>query len=243
MSVANSAFLLGCIYKSSGSQEKAKDALKDALQGRTQALGEDSAQVAEVLLRIGQVHMTYENEEKLASHCFGECVRIFELNNGPDSMLVAEALFHLGTALEKQGDDGKDIECYQESIRIYNNFYPSGHPAIAKCICRLGIIFENREDLFKASEYYKEAIEIYDTTLTLEPTAEELESYEMKKKYIDFAETLLKSSSLSDRSGEWRLALKLYRQVSVLQKIGWSLVLLYTVLNLICYLFSVSSYL
>merc|ERR1712150_10440 len=67
-------------------------------------------------------------------------------------------------------------------------------------------------DTASASDLYKEAIELYDSTLDKDLPGDELGRLEARDEYIDFASTLLKSASLADRSGEWRVALTLYRQ-------------------------------
>ena len=172
------------------------------------------SEIAENLSKLGHVHCE-RSEWDSAVDCFSDCLKIREAtrsNNTSSSILVADALFDLGTALNKALDTKRSMQFFTDALKEYRLHLDENHLKIAKCHSSIGEVYEKENELTQAINSLEKAAGIYEFNFgTVEPGEKDIKP---KKLSGDHAEVLFHLATAHDRLGEEMTALKLYRRVS-----------------------------
>ncbi|KAL7554545.1 hypothetical protein ACHAWF_018004, partial [Thalassiosira exigua] len=221
LSVANSNFYLGCISERKREYKSATAYLQDSLSGRREHLNEMDPEIAENLTRLGHVYFKLSDYDQAVT-AFSDCLKIREAIRGTDAVSqihVADALFDLGTALQKALDTTRSMQLFRDGLRVYERHLESPHDVkIARCHSCIGEIYEKTNELAKAVGALEVAIGIYEHHIGADPSEKQIRSSKNIDAYSGQAETLFRLATAKDRMGEEVTALKQYRKAMRLYK-------------------------
>jgi len=137
------------------SYEKSLEYLKEALQFRRAAVGDDDILVGEVLQMGGLVHLANGDTEK-AMMLLWDCLRICELNN--DKLKMAATWSLIGQAHASNEELDQAIAAYEEAVLLRKSV-PGNHVS-EEDILEIGKLYD---DLGR----HKNAIDSYETVLQM----------------------------------------------------------------------------
>jgi tetratricopeptide (TPR) repeat protein len=231
--VANENFLLGTICErkadnSSNSLEKAQseldaavEYLQDSLTARRERLDKEDPEIAVTLTRLGHVYYklsAYDN----AVDCFSESLKLREANRDNDpatQLLVADALFDLGTALNKALDTKRSLQLFTDALKEYQMLLDKNHLSIAKCLSCIGGVHEKENELSEAIKYLDRAGRIYEYNFGVgDPNANVIKSSNLDGDYAHQADTFYILGTAHDRMGNGSKSLQLYRRTLKIYK-------------------------
>jgi tetratricopeptide (TPR) repeat protein len=136
-----------------GDYDLAVQCLQDSLSGRQENLDEMDSEIAENLARLGHVYSKKSNFD-LAVTVFSDCLKIREATRGTDAaskIHVADALFDLGTALQKTSDTQRSMQLFTDALKEYQRHSDNPNDLkIAKCHSCIGEIYEKTNELMQA---------------------------------------------------------------------------------------------
>lgn len=221
LSVANSNFHLGCINEREGDYESAVQCLQDSLLGRQEHLDEMDPEIANTHERLAHVY-TKQSEWDLAVTAFSDCLKIREATRGTDTasqINVADALFDLGTVLQKTLDTPRSLQLFTDALKEYQHHLEDPNDVkVAKCHSCIGEIYEKTNELLKAVNTLEIAAGIYESLIGTDPSEKEIKASKKVDVYSGQAETLFRLATAKDRLGEEVTALKQYRRAMRLYK-------------------------
>lgn len=205
-----------------GDYETAVQCLQDSLVGRQKHLDEMDPEIADNLALLGHVY-SKQSEYDQAVTVFSDCLKIREATrDGTDtaSLLIADALFDLGTALQKVLDTQRSMQLFTDALKEYQRHLPDPNDVkIAQCNSCIGEIHEKTNDLPKAVSSLETAARIYESHIGPDPSEKEIKaSKSSTDMYSGQAETLFRLATAKDRLGEEAAALKQYRRAMRLYK-------------------------
>ena len=190
--------------------------LQDSLTGKREHLEKMDPEIAENLTRLGHVYCD-SSEWDNAVDCFSDCLKIREAirsTDTPSQILVADALFDLGTALNKALDTRRSMQLFTDALKEYLRLLEKHHLKVARCHSRIGEVYEKENELNKAIVSLEKAASIYEHNFGPgEPREKEVKALKFGGDYSGQAETLFHLATAHDRSGDEAAALKLYRRV------------------------------
>ena len=191
--------------------EKAMSTLKDSLNARKRALGEDHIDVAKVLTLIGKVHNAL-GEPDSAVLCFEEALEIATKVYGSDSEEAAEYLLDLAAALVAEDETEKAKACVDDALRTFKVKQINNHVGVAKCSSIKAMIYEKNGKLDAAREWYMNSVKILDSLLPDVASKEFLDDVDLHDDYLELASTLFKFANVDDMLGDEREAINLYHR-------------------------------
>lgn len=179
------------------------------------------SEIAVTLARLGHVY-SKQSEFDQAVTAFSDCLKIREAARGTDlasQIHVADALFDLGTALQKALDTQRSMQLFTDALKEYQRHLDDPNDAkIAKCHSCIGEIYEKTNELTEAVDALEIAKGIYESHVGADPTDKEIKASKKVEVYSGQAETLFRLATAKDRLGEEVIALKQYRKAMRLYK-------------------------
>ena len=191
--------------------EKAMSRLKDSLNARKRALGEEHIDVAKVLTLIGKVHNSL-GEPDSAVLCFEEALEIARKAFGSDSEEAAEYLLDLAAALVAEDETEKAKACVDDALRTFKMKQINNHVGVAKCSGIKAMVYEKNGNLDAAREWCMNSIKILDSLLPDVASKDFLDDVDLHDDYLELASTLLKFANVDDMIGDEREAINLYHR-------------------------------
>lgn len=231
--VAEDNLLLGMICEkiaaaNSNSQEEshndldcAVQYLQDALSAKRNLLEKNDPEICTILTRLGHAHYKLGEYDKSVD-CLSESLQICETNRDStpaSQLLVADALFDLGAALNKARDTKRALNLFTDALREYQVLLDKNHLNIAKCLGSIGEVHEKENELTEAISYLEEAASIYEQNFGGgEPNDKAIKSSNSKEDYAQQADILFVLATAYDRMGNETSSLKLYRNILKIYK-------------------------
>ena len=119
VAVADGLIVFGRIRRAEGKYTDVETVFERALLMKTNILGENHPDIAEIHLELAETARMYGNfqqAEKHASVCLGICSKHFPT----ESPIVGNAVFHHAQILRDSGNASAALQFYEESLAIYS---------------------------------------------------------------------------------------------------------------------------
>ncbi len=195
--------------------------LQASLSGRRKNLDEFNSEIAVNLATLGRVYLK-KSEFSLAVSAFSDCLKIREANRGADVISqtqVADALFDLGTALQKSLDTQRSTHLITDALKVYQIYLDDPNDVkIAKCLLRLGEIYKSTNELTNAVNSLEQAMSIYESHVRTDPTEKDIIAPSKVHAYSGKAEALFCLATVNEQLGDLETAMKHYRRAMRIYK-------------------------
>lgn len=173
------------------------------------------------LSTLGRVYMK-KSEFDLAVSAYSECLQIREANRGADKksqIEVADALFDLGSALQKSLDTQRSTLLFTDALKVYQLYLDNPNDAkIAQCHLCLGGVYASTKELTKAMNSLEQAMTIFESHVAIDPSEKEIIASSKVHAYSGKAETLFCLATVAEQLGDLDTALKQYRRAMRIYK-------------------------
>lgn len=161
---ANTMASLGRIFRMIGHLHAAVEWYEEALELRSEVLGETHMSLSSDLLAIAEMHYRLE-ELDLSLATFSDCLHIFRSNPGSDAGLLSSILYKMGIICSQLDDQSNAEGYYEEAIIATRSIVgssggePANRPIFAKSQYCLANIRQNQGRTSSAVKCVEEAIE------------------------------------------------------------------------------------
>lgn len=151
--------LMGRVYQSLGTFDRAHALVERALQVRRARLGDDHPSVADSLTHLGELS-TLRGRYDEAEQQLRDALARHERLAGRESAASATDLHLLGAVLvdHGRGDEGRRL--FEEALAIRQRVLPAGHLDIAESLSGLAYAASNTGDYVEMERRHREALEL-----------------------------------------------------------------------------------
>ncbi len=195
--------------------------LQASLSGRRKNLDEFNSEIAVNLATLGRVYLK-KSEFVLAVSALSDCLKIREANRGADKISqiqIADALFDLGTALQKSLDTQRSTHLITDALKVYQIYLDDPNDVkIAKCHLCLSEIYTSTNELANAMNSLDQAMSIYESHVRTDPTEKDIIAPSKVHAFSGKAETLFCLATVKERLGDLDTAMKHYRRAMRIYK-------------------------
>jgi len=161
---ATSLNSLGILYIEMGDYKAAEPYLKQALEIRKKALGEEHPDYATSLANLGVLYSDM-GDYKAAEPYMKQALEIRKKALGEEHLDYASSLNNLGNLYYEMGDYKAAEPYYKKALEIRKKALGEEHPDYAKSLNNLGNLYLEMGDYKAAEPHYKQALEIWKKAL------------------------------------------------------------------------------
>jgi tetratricopeptide (TPR) repeat protein len=151
--------VLGRVYHSLGSFDKARALIDRGLERRREALGDAHVEVGNSLTHLGEV-LTAQGEYDEAETMLRRALAIHDDIGGRDSVGSALALHLLAAVLVDRGDSQQGKTLFEEALAIRRRLLPADDPDIAESLSGLAYAASRLGDFEEMERRHREALEL-----------------------------------------------------------------------------------
>ena len=154
--ISDTAFFLGQSLYEQGRYRESADAYQRSL-----AYGDDDA----IVLNDLALSLHRAGDYPAAEPRFRHALAIQEAAFGPDSPMVARALYNLAALLQDKGDYAAAEPLYHRALAIDEKALGPDHPEVSTTVNNLALLLQDKGDLAAAEPLYRRALAIDEKAL------------------------------------------------------------------------------
>jgi tetratricopeptide (TPR) repeat protein len=155
---------LGILLAEQGKYEDAEAKVRQGLRQLEEALGSDSAEIADVLRRLSDIVSRRGNAES-AEVLAHQALRVSENALGPGHADVAQSMGNLGYIIASHGKDSEGEEWIRKGIRVMEGSLRSEHPTMSDLLHGLGVVLAHQGRHKEAEAQFQRTLQIRENSL------------------------------------------------------------------------------
>jgi len=175
----------------------------EALQLKSEALGDKHEEVAETLFAMGCHHQRFQRSS-FAQKCYEQALGIYKARLGYDDPRVSRVLHNIGVMYHAKNADSVAMKCFLKSLSIRKAALGDNDISVAESHCWIGNIHRENEEFEAARESFV--------------AAHRIKSLALGKDHPECAEILHNIGVVCDDLGLYSESLSSFREALVIRK-------------------------
>jgi tetratricopeptide (TPR) repeat protein len=167
LQVATEHYTLGCVFRSLGRTEEAKNEFLAALKSLEGLHGQADILRGEILNNQGSLAQS-NHDLKSAEQLYKQAIASFESALGHGSQSSVPSYANLAGLYGAKGQYDKAERVFQSALDRDRSVLPRIHPAVARDLNNLGWVAYKRKHYDRAESFFREALDIYRKTFGAE---------------------------------------------------------------------------
>ena len=115
--------------------------------------------MAEIQIQRGNLH-EYKGNYRKAWAAFEKALRVYEMQQPPDSANMARCYNLVGRMVGYAGEYDEAIEWYEKSLALSLKLFGDNHTYVSTAYMNIGVNYENRGDYRQALDFYNKSLQI-----------------------------------------------------------------------------------
>jgi len=149
--------VVGLVYESLGSYDRARPLLERALVLRRRVFGPEHPDVAASLDNVAYL-LDNQGQYDEAELLYREALAMRRKLLGPEHLEVAESLNNLAGLLRRRGNYGEADTLAREALAMYRTLLGEEHRLVAESLNNLALVLQDQGDYTRAETLFREAL-------------------------------------------------------------------------------------
>ena len=175
----------------------------EALQLKSEALGDKHEEVAETLFAMGCHHQRFQHSA-FAQRCYEQALAIYKARLGYDDPRVSRVLHNIGVMYHSKNQSSVAMKCFTKSLSIRKTALGDNDISVAESLCWIGKIHRENDEFEAARKYFL--------------AAHRIKSLALGNDHSECAEILHNIGVVCDDLGLYSESLSSFREALVIRK-------------------------